>query len=36
MPAIKCTIIGAGSAFAFHVASDIIRRAELAGSTIAS
>lgn len=35
MPAIKCTIIGAGSAFAFHVTSDLIRRKELAGSTIA-
>ncbi len=35
MPAIKCTIIGAGSAFAFHVASDLIRRPELAGSAIA-
>ena len=35
MPAIKCTIIGAGSAFAFHVTSDLIRRREFAGSTIA-
>ena len=35
MPSIKLTLIGAGSAFAFHVVSDLIRRPALAGSEIA-
>ena len=30
----KLTIIGAGSAFAYHVVSDLIRRPALAGSTV--
>jgi alpha-galactosidase len=32
---LKITVIGAGSAFAFHVASDLIRCPALAGSTVA-
>ena len=35
MPALKLTIIGAGSAFTFRVVSDLIRRPALAGSTVA-
>jgi alpha-galactosidase len=34
MPEKKCTIIGAGSAFAFHVTGDLIARPDFAGSTI--
>jgi len=35
VPAIKLTIIGAGSAFTFHVMSDLARQPALAGSTVA-
>lgn len=35
MPPVKLTLIGAGSAFTFHVVSDMIRRPALAGSTVA-
>ncbi len=35
MPSIKLTLIGAGSAFTFHVVADLIRRPSLAGSIVA-
>ncbi|NPV07956.1 MAG: hypothetical protein HPY83_08340 [Anaerolineae bacterium] len=35
MPSLKLTLIGAGSAFTFHVVSDLIRQPALAGSTVA-
>lgn len=35
MPSVKLTIIGAGSAFTFHVVSDLVRQPGLAGSTVA-
>ncbi len=35
MPSPRITLIGAGSAFTFHVTSDLIRRPALAGTTVA-
>jgi len=35
MPAIKLALIGAGSAFTFHVVSDLIQRPALSGSVVA-
>lgn len=35
MPPVKLILIGAGSQFTFHIVADLIRHADLAGSTVA-